>query len=161
MRECLGLIWGCTNATQLNGQVLYTNGSTNLSQVVGTLYNTQQTALTLTNVANTADTTCLIHGQGWNPFPGAPFPAPDAPSCTNGNGSPGCAVGDGINTWANDFSAPVRRAHQCRALRADRADVEPLHRQFPCLAWFPHSPEKATTSCISLPDSAPEAISIA
>lgn len=99
-------ISGCTNATMLNGQVLVTGSSRSSTQVVGTLYNTQLTPLTLSDVAGTADTTCLIQGQGYNPFATAPFPAPGSANCPHGNGSPGCASGPGTNTWAYDPATP-------------------------------------------------------
>ena len=102
-------ISGCTTATQLNGQLIFTNGSTTTSSVVGNLYNTQLTVLSPSNVGTTADTGCYFQGQGWQPFVIAPFPAPGSTNCTLGNGSPSCALapanaGPGSNTWAFDAS---------------------------------------------------------
>lgn len=101
----------CTTATQLNGQVLLTNSSTTATQIVGSLLNTQNTTLSPGNVSTTSDATCFLQGQGWNPWYTAPFPPPGVATCTNGNGSPGCALpspstGWGANPWAYDFAVP-------------------------------------------------------
>ena len=101
----------CTVATQLNGQVLLTNSSTSTTQVVGTLYDMHLSALSPSNVSTTADATCFLQGQGWQPWVTAPFPAPGSPNCALGNGSPGCTLpaasaGFGPNTWAYDPSIP-------------------------------------------------------
>jgi hypothetical protein len=89
---------GFTTCTQLNGQILLTNSSTNSTKVVGTLYNVQKVAQTLSNLSTTSDTTGYLQGQGWQPFVTAPFPL-----C---NGAPGCAVTSTVGTFAYDFSIP-------------------------------------------------------
>jgi Bacterial Ig-like domain (group 2)/Putative Ig domain len=102
-------ISGCTSATFLNGTVMVTNGSTTTSAVVGPWQNTQGTALTHANVAATADTTCYLQGQGWQPFVTAPWPAPGSTNCTQGNpctGQSGTLTTVDINTWTLDWATP-------------------------------------------------------
>jgi hypothetical protein len=102
-------ISGCSSATFLNGTILVTNGSTTGSAVVGPWQNTQGTALTHANVANTADTTCYLQGQGWQPFVTSPFPAPGSTNCSQGNpctGQSGALTSSDINTWTLDWATP-------------------------------------------------------
>lgn len=108
----------CSSATFLNGNILLANSSTTNSSVVGTLVNTQNTVLTPGNVGSTADTTCYLQGQGWQPLVLAPFPAPDGSntSCVNGNGSPGCTASTTsspsvINEWSYDWSIPGQNSY--------------------------------------------------
>ena len=105
----VGQISGCSSAP-FNGLIFTTNGSTTTSAVVGTLQNVDGTAYTHANISSTADTTCYLQGQGWQPFVTAPFPAPGNSACTLGNGQPGCTApgtsASGINTWAFDWDTP-------------------------------------------------------